>query len=133
MKNIEVAISCLLEKNTNIIKFLLTRPPTTTSFSFIFGRFKQTTQFYMKYPSSIRHRDENPQPLDHESSLDQGSSRPPIGFNQTNLKCSHECTVILQKHLCLYFYINIHSLIYMYILYYIHIYFNINILTLIYM
>ena len=46
--------------------------PTPASFLFIFGLFKQTLQFLQqinvkKCPSSIRCRDLNPQPLEHES------------------------------------------------------------------
>ena len=47
--------------------------PTSASFSFIFALFKQTIQFLQQInvknscPSSIWHRDSNPQHLEHES------------------------------------------------------------------
>ena len=53
--------------------FFLKNRPTPASFSIIFGRFKQTIQFYnksmwkMSCPSRIWCRDSNPWPLEHES------------------------------------------------------------------
>ena len=65
--------------------------PTTASFSFIFGLFKQTIQFLQqinvkKCPSSIQRQDSNPQPFKHE--LSPITTRPglppklfPLSFN----------------------------------------------------
>ena len=55
----------------SIIGFFYKNGPTPASFSFIFSLFKQTLQFLQqiyvkKCPSSIRCRDSNPRPLEHE-------------------------------------------------------------------
>ena len=54
--------------------FFLKNGPIQASFSFIFGIFKQTIQFFttnqcekMSCPSSIRHWDSNPRPSERES------------------------------------------------------------------
>ena len=56
-----------------LLKQFILNGPTPASFLFIFGLFKQTTQFLQqinvtKIPSSIWHRDSNPRPFEHESS-----------------------------------------------------------------
>ena len=70
--------------------YFLKNGPIPASFSFIFGLFKQTIQFFttnqcekMSCPSSIRHRDSNPRPSERESP--PITTRPGLPPNSTYL------------------------------------------------
>ena len=76
--------------------------PLPASFSFIFGLLKQTTIFTSqceKYPSSIRRRDSNPPPLEHDSS--PIITRPEAGFlnNFFHESCNFQIKVATLKFL----------------------------------
>ena len=77
-------------------KFFLKNGPTSASFSFIFGLFKQTIEFLQqinvkKCIQYMTHRDSNPRPLEHESSpLTTTPVLPPLwpeGCSSNNCRC----------------------------------------------
>ena len=75
MRNVvfNMCVSLVAKKKILFIIVFLKNRPTSASFSFIFGPFKQTLQFLQqinsnKCSSSIQCRDSNPRPFNHELS-----------------------------------------------------------------